>query len=63
MAGPLARGDVGELMGVPEVVRHAERLAALIAGRLTARMTPPAEAVSEVAKPRRGGAWLGPRTR
>ncbi|PZQ48381.1 MAG: hydroxyacylglutathione hydrolase [Rhodovulum sulfidophilum] len=63
VAGPLARGDVGELMGVPEVVRHAERLAALIAGRLTARMTPPAEAVSEVAKPRRGGAWLGPRTR
>lgn len=44
VAGPLARGDVGELMGVPEVVRHAERLAALLAGRLTSAMTPAPEA-------------------
>lgn len=43
VAGPLARGDVGELMGVPEVARHAERLAGLIAQRLTSPMTPTAE--------------------
>ena len=58
VAGPLARGDVGELMGVPEVVRHAERLAALLAGRLTSAMTPAPEAT-------RAGrdARLGSRTR
>jgi uncharacterized NAD(P)/FAD-binding protein YdhS len=58
VAGPLARGDVGELMGVPEVVRHAERLAALLAGRLTSAMTPAPEATSA----RRDGR-LGVRTR
>ncbi|TPE46631.1 FAD/NAD(P)-binding protein [Amaricoccus solimangrovi] len=42
VAGPLARGDVGELMGVPEVARHAERLAGLLAQRLTSLETPEA---------------------
>jgi uncharacterized NAD(P)/FAD-binding protein YdhS len=34
VAGPLARGCVGELMGLPEVTRHAERVAGVIARQL-----------------------------
>lgn len=34
VAGPLARGHVGELMGIPEVTRHAERVASVLAGEL-----------------------------
>ena len=34
VAGPLARGHVGELMGVPEVTRHGERVARVVADRL-----------------------------
>lgn len=34
VAGPLARGDVGELMGLPEVTRHAEGVAADLRARL-----------------------------
>ncbi|TIY09720.1 MAG: hydroxyacylglutathione hydrolase, partial [Mesorhizobium sp.] len=30
VSGPLARGSVGELMGIPEVTAHAERIAAEI---------------------------------
>lgn len=34
VAGPLARGDVGELMGVPEVTRHAEHVAGVLRAAL-----------------------------
>lgn len=37
VAGPLARGHVGELMGVPEVTVHAEAVAASLAERIRAR--------------------------
>lgn len=37
VAGPLARGTVGELMGLPEVTLWAEHVAAQIAGALAAR--------------------------
>lgn len=36
VAGPLARGHVGELMGIPEVTRHGERVARTIARRIKA---------------------------
>ncbi|MDS9467715.1 FAD-dependent oxidoreductase [Paracoccus sp. MBLB3053] len=34
VAGPLARGHIGELMGIPEVTAHAEGVAARIAAEL-----------------------------
>ena len=36
VAGPLARGHVGELMGVPEVTVHAEMVAQAVRARLPA---------------------------
>ncbi|MDO5632739.1 MAG: FAD/NAD(P)-binding protein [Paracoccus sp. (in: a-proteobacteria)] len=35
IAGPLARGHVGELMGIPEVTAHAETVAAALSAQLT----------------------------
>lgn len=37
VVGPLARGTFGELMGVPEVARHAETVAESLAARLEGR--------------------------
>lgn len=37
VAGPLARGHVGELMGIPEATAHAELVAARLAAMLAAR--------------------------
>lgn len=34
VAGPLARGHVGELMGVPEVTRHAEHVAGILSAAI-----------------------------
>lgn len=40
VAGPLARGEVGELMGAPEVARHAALVAERVAGSLKAAEAP-----------------------
>ena len=37
VAGPLARGHVGELMGIPEVTAHAQQVADRLAQLLGAR--------------------------
>lgn len=39
VAGPLARGHVGELIGVPEVTSHAERVAAALAAEILSAVT------------------------
>lgn len=43
VAGPLARGHVGELMGIPEVTQHAELVAARLAQALAALARPVAQ--------------------
>ena len=54
VAGPLARGHVGELMGIPEVTAHAERVASHVAAALQGDRRAAGASVREAASSRHG---------
>ncbi|WP_051071047.1 hypothetical protein [Paracoccus sp. N5] len=60
VAGPLARGHVGELMGIPEVTAHAALVAARLAAKLAAREpTPETPDCPTLANPAGARPWSG----
>lgn len=56
VAGPLARGQIGELVGAPEIAAHAREIAAHILQHLADRDRPAATSKRPAAQPRSGRA-------